>query len=1784
MRLHTLALAVIACLVATLAFSPPSVDPTGRSFTTIQGKAGRIYHWEVDSFPPSLSQIKGPLHLSEGLRGRNEQFDLAKDPVDRSSRILRSLYPKHSYARSNDKHSSFVSVPLPKQAFSGPVSRYIRLEYQMLFEPGFNWVRGGKLPGILVGSEQGCNAECSGGGSAENCFSTRMMWRSGGEGELYLYAAKSVYFPNEAPDSCSRSFDKRSPEALFKLEQKRINKFEIPEDSENFHGANGLERRSKDDSCLDGMKVKISSGAHNKCNPGYGISIGRGGSFRFKSGKWHNVTQIVRVNSKGHSVRDGYLAVYLDNKPVIQAEKLVLLKRGYDPSKADGAHRVKFMFSSFFGGSDKSYQTPTDQWIGWKGFKMTSSEEEPSFQTRMMRFLVPWLTEEPSGEKDEETEEIEADNSLDANSADNIHTEVTKAVDGENSSHRSSVSNDQENSIEVIEETDPVAIIRTEDSQATLITSSQEGERNFTPESSFMEESVAGSVADAYEDLVDIARRMEREESLVSGLESDAGADRKESRRSSRKRDSRQSTPVRTTRRSTRNQASKLEEEIIIKEETITTTTTQENIVLNELQDEPSEITTEPPQETQETVSKSGKRKKKSKRGSKHKASDVEELEQELFQTDARIADKIQKSQDLIDESEKLLHQSELLDEQAEQVLEDSQDQFTSKTGDDEEESAQHEDDEDQTFHSVKQFDPVDATEEIGEEQESLYPILDEDTKFYPDDEEDDQENADTVKYYPSESPAATGPIDNDMEDDVQSQPQQVDQQEQEIEEEQETDEVVPQEQVSVAFEPPSRNPSPPAATLSSASPLMDGEEVAFSPMVLSRSPTPPPASLISPSIDRIEDCLPIVTPKVEQVKPKSSIEDALPMSNLEFLAEFFKEQKGRALTRAQADHCQQLIEEAVRPFGASTKRLSTSDASSFSERPGAVPDHASPITTHTALVLDQINKQEPVTAPIVNVAGRISKRAAPFEIKRHAISDLYHEGKKETANRPSLPPLDEYLEIKKYEGVDWDDLPNQVKVKRLLEWKGTEAPEVLKRRKIEERRLMKEKNAKVWGREKKDESPIKGASALKRTATSSGILSDDDDEVEPLQHKKSSAALAATAVAATTAAVFKETKTADTPKVSTIAQKLLDIVGKGSKTIENVSEEATETSVIKAVDTISKAAEKVPDAPTVAAIASPFNFGFASTTKDSAPEASKPAFSLGLPNASAATAEPSKVSTAKSDLEASTSASIFAIPATVTPLPISASTPPAPKPLFGSLSSTPVPAPAAPSTGFSFSTPTSDTKVAPKSQFSFGISADTSSASSNSATTAPSFSFGSISTKDPATTTLTTSSTTTKSTASPFGAAPSFSLGATKSPSAENSTTSPFGSSSTSGFAFGVPKSPTAEKKSTPSPFGATASGFSFGAPKSPIAEKSTAPPFAAASASGAGFSFGGPKSPTNAKSATPTFGGASGFSFGVPKSPTAEKTTTTTTTTSTFSSSSFSSFSSANAASKPTTTSTSFNFGVTPGAPAAGAFGGAAAAAASTFAPIKFGGSTGSASTNPFAAITSMGLKPGKEEEEPEVILLSDEENGDDDEDEDQDEDYAEDEDQYDDDQHEGASSYGGEGDEYSQEDSYGGEEDDYGDENDDADESEDIQEVDSKAKAVQAASKPGGMFNFAPSATPFGQAFSSSSTTTSSFNRSAPKSPEFDFTFGSSSRNTMTTTTFGSTSGGFGGFSGFGANSFSTSQSSAANNSRFSSDGGDISDLEMSPILTYRAGSVDSNEGEISPLSSPVLGPQH
>ena len=76
------------------------------------------------------------------------------------------------------------ALPLPGGSGNASAVR----SYWVKFDPAFEWVKGGKMPGL-------CGNDCSTGGDAvyPNRFSIRYMWRGGGAGEVYSYLS---YSPN----------------------------------------------------------------------------------------------------------------------------------------------------------------------------------------------------------------------------------------------------------------------------------------------------------------------------------------------------------------------------------------------------------------------------------------------------------------------------------------------------------------------------------------------------------------------------------------------------------------------------------------------------------------------------------------------------------------------------------------------------------------------------------------------------------------------------------------------------------------------------------------------------------------------------------------------------------------------------------------------------------------------------------------------------------------------------------------------------------------------------------------------------------------------------------------------------------------------------------------------------------------------------------------------------------------------------------------------------------------------------------------------------------------------------------------------------------------------------------------------------------------------------------------------------------------------------------------------------------------------------------------------------
>jgi len=178
-----------------------------------------------------------------------------------ASAMLQLFYPKNSINPAGWPRggSEFYATPLDLSNASS-----VTLKYKVFFPSDFDWVKGGKLPGLYGG-----HTRCSGGDPALDCFSTRLMWRADGAGELYLYAPKY-----------------RQTQSLCRA-----------------------------------LPLSV-------CDGTYGLSIARG-SFQFSKGEWTDVSQTVVLNSPG--VPDGGFYLKVNGKEAITRRDVFYRDKARDP-------------------------------------------------------------------------------------------------------------------------------------------------------------------------------------------------------------------------------------------------------------------------------------------------------------------------------------------------------------------------------------------------------------------------------------------------------------------------------------------------------------------------------------------------------------------------------------------------------------------------------------------------------------------------------------------------------------------------------------------------------------------------------------------------------------------------------------------------------------------------------------------------------------------------------------------------------------------------------------------------------------------------------------------------------------------------------------------------------------------------------------------------------------------------------------------------------------------------------------------------------------------------------------------------------------------------------------------------------------------------------------------------------------------------------------------------------------------------------------------------------------
>ncbi len=122
----------------------------------------------------------------DGDFGR-ENLDVLED--SKFGHILRVNYPKDSASPSLNKEEGAPvgGAQLYLQPLKGVPADRLHLRYYVRFPEDFDFVKGGKLPGLYGGTVTGGRRSPDG----TDGFSTRLMWRRDGVGEVYAYLATS---------------------------------------------------------------------------------------------------------------------------------------------------------------------------------------------------------------------------------------------------------------------------------------------------------------------------------------------------------------------------------------------------------------------------------------------------------------------------------------------------------------------------------------------------------------------------------------------------------------------------------------------------------------------------------------------------------------------------------------------------------------------------------------------------------------------------------------------------------------------------------------------------------------------------------------------------------------------------------------------------------------------------------------------------------------------------------------------------------------------------------------------------------------------------------------------------------------------------------------------------------------------------------------------------------------------------------------------------------------------------------------------------------------------------------------------------------------------------------------------------------------------------------------------------------------------------------------------------------------------------------------------------------
>ncbi|THH23142.1 hypothetical protein EUX98_g8042 [Antrodiella citrinella] len=255
------------------------------------------------------TKLSGALPLADStFRPHNQITALTHSYVDAPDGELsmQAIYPAGSYTFTHSPQGGFSFYAPGPASVDLTTAKEATFGYTAYFPSGFDFVKGGKVPGLYGGNSDSEALSCSGGRRDDGCWSARLMWRTNGAGELY------TYLPPDYPEN----------QAVC----------DIP--------------------------------PFSTCNDVYGASVGRG-SFNWTTGGRTTIAQRVRLNDVGQS--NGELELFVAGKSVVNVGGLVI-------SNSSSGRIRGMQFQTFFGGSDSSWASPTNQEAFFSDFSIAITE------------------------------------------------------------------------------------------------------------------------------------------------------------------------------------------------------------------------------------------------------------------------------------------------------------------------------------------------------------------------------------------------------------------------------------------------------------------------------------------------------------------------------------------------------------------------------------------------------------------------------------------------------------------------------------------------------------------------------------------------------------------------------------------------------------------------------------------------------------------------------------------------------------------------------------------------------------------------------------------------------------------------------------------------------------------------------------------------------------------------------------------------------------------------------------------------------------------------------------------------------------------------------------------------------------------------------------------------------------------------------------------------------------------------------------------------------------------